>query len=149
MALERWEPLRELMRMREEIDRLFDEVLQRHGGGIETLTRTGWKPPLDVIELPDRYLVRADVPGVPARELELHIEEGTLVLRGERQADPAIPEEAYLRRERSRGRFALQISLPPSVDTQGARASHRDGVLEVVLPKRAPEAAGRTKVPVE
>jgi HSP20 family protein len=139
------------MQIQERMNRLFEDVLTRSGGprAAETLGYTGWKPPVDVLEQDDRYLLRADMPGISSSDVELEVEEGTLILRGERKMDPAIPRDSYLRIERPYGRFSLQISLPPSVDKQKIQASHREGVLEVVLPKRQEDIPSRIKVQVD
>jgi HSP20 family protein len=122
MAIQRWDPLRDLLRIQERVNELFEDVLSRSGGpkGAETLTYTGWKPPVDVFEEAARYVLNADLPGVSSSDVELEIEDGT-----------------------------LKISLPPSVDREKIGASHRDGVLEVVLPKRQDEVPSRVKVEVK
>jgi len=151
MAIQRWDPLRDLLRIQERVNELFEDVVSRSAGpkGAETLTYTGWKPPVDVFEEAERYVLNADLPGVSSSDVELEVEDGTLILRGERKIDPAVPRESYLRVERPYGHFSLQISLPPSVDREKIGASHRDGVLEVVLPKRLEEVPSRVKVEVK
>ena len=150
MAIQRSDPLRDLTRIREKVNRLFEDVMARSPAteGGEMLT-TGWKPRVDVLEQGERYILRADLPGMSSSEVELEVEDGTLILRGERKMDASLPREAYLRVERPYGRFAIQISLPPSVDSRAIRASHHEGVLEVVLPKRQEDTPGRIKVQVE
>lgn len=151
MAIRRWDPLRDLLQIQDKVNRLFDDVLSRQPGtaGAETLSHSGYKPPLDVIEQQDRYVLRIDLPGLAAADVDIELENDTLVLRGERKPDPSIPREAYLRAERPRGRFALQLAVPATVDRQGVQASHAEGVLEVVLPKRREEAPSRIKVDVQ
>ena len=107
---------------------------------------SAWKPPTDLVEETDRYVVRADLPGVSASEVEVLVERGRLVLRGERRREGPSSDEAYLRVERPDGRFLVQIALPTSVDQQRIQANHSNGVLEVVLPKRHDEPPGRIEV---
>lgn len=151
MSIQRWDPLRDLIQIQERMNRLFEDVLTRSSGsrGAETLSYTGWKPPIDVYEQNDRYVLRADLPGISSSDVELEVQDGTLILRGERKQDTRVPREAYLRTERPQGRFALQVALPPSVDRQGVKASHHEGVLEVVLPKRKEDTPSRIKVQVD
>jgi len=151
MAIQRWDPLRDLIQIQEKMNRLFEDVLARSSapGGVETLAYSGWKPPVDVLEKGDRYILRADLPGVAGPEVGLEVEDGTLILSGERKMDTSVPREAYLRVERPYGHFAIQISLPPSVDSRSIEASHSEGVLEVVLPKRQEEIPNRIRVEVE
>ena len=151
MAIQRWDPLRDLIRIQERVNEMFEDVLSRSASekGGETLTYTGWKPPVDVFERAEQYVLRADLPGVTSSDVELEVEDGTLILRGERKVDPAVARESYLRAERPYGHFSLQISLPPSVDRNRIEASHRDGVLEIVLPKRQEDVPSRVKVEVK
>jgi HSP20 family protein len=151
MAIQRWDPLRDLREIRDRMNRLFDDVASRSPGtgNGETLASTGWQPPVDVFEVEDRYVLRVDLPGLTTSDVQLEVEDGTLVLRGERKPDAAIGAEAFLRSERPHGRFSLQLALPPSVDRQKIRATHRAGVLEVVLPKRSEDVPSRIQVQVQ
>lgn len=148
MAIQRWDPLRDLLQLQERMNRMFDEALARSPGpGLtETLSPSAWKPPVDLFEEGERYVLLADVPGTAAADVEVLIEEDQLVLRGERRPSGTIAPEAFLRVERPHGRFVVQIALPPSVDTSGIRATHRQGVLELVLPKKRALRSGRVAV---
>lgn len=149
MAIQRWDPLRDLFRLRERMNDLFEEVLSRSGAPEETDTPgAGWKPSVDLIERGEGFLLRADLPGVSPSAIDIEIDGSSLTLRGERPLDPSIPRESYLRAERPSGRFHLRIGLPPSVDRTGVRARHRDGVLEIDLPKRGEERVDQVKVDV-
>lgn len=151
MAIQRFDALRDFAQLREQIDRMFDDVLARSGGTAEaeSLATSGWRPPVDIFEEGSQYVLRADLPGVPPDVVEVEVEAEALVLRGERKAESAGNRESYLRIERPHGKFSIQITLPPSVERSGIRASQRDGVLEVVLPKKEERAAGRTKIDVK
>jgi HSP20 family protein len=151
MAIHRWDPLRDLVQLRERIDRAFEDVLARSGGTAEaeSLVTSGWRPPVDIFEEGAQYVLRADLPGVPPDAVQVEVEADALVLRGERKADSAGNRESYLRVERPHGKFSIQITLPPSVERSAIRASQRDGVLEVVLPKKEERAAGRMKIDVK
>ena len=95
-------------------------------------------------------LGRLEDRGVDPRHVpEIEVEDGTLVLRGERKQDAAVPRESYLRTERAHGRFVLQLALPPSVDRHKIVASQSLGVLEVVLPKSRQDTPSRIKVQVQ
>jgi len=141
MAIQRWDPLRDLIRLRDRVNEMFEETLSRSTppGGAEAIESMGWRPAVDLFEEADRYLLRADLPGVTAQDVDVQIEDGHLVLRGERRMDTTVEREAYLRVERPYGRFRTQIALPPSVDRNRIQARHRNGVLEVTLPKKKNE----------
>ncbi len=138
MAIHRWDPNRDLMQLQERMNRLFEDVFARSAaaGGAEPVLSGGWTPAVDIFEQSDRYVLRADLPGVPSGDVEIAVENGTLSVRGERKSDPAVPREAFLRMERATGKFSVDIALPPTVDRDGIQAAQRDGVLEIVLPKK-------------
>jgi len=144
MAIQRWDPERDLVRLRGDVNKMFEEVLGRTGGSPAGGTaRPGdWKPPLDLYEESGQFVLRADLPGLAPGEIEIRIDDGRLVLGGERKSQQA----AYLRMERPFGRFSAQVALPPSVDPTRIRATHRNGVLEVLLPKKQGEAPSRIDV---
>jgi HSP20 family protein len=151
MAIQRWDPFRDLLQLQERVNRLFEESVARSGvqRGADPQGTTSWHPPVDLFEQGDRYVVRADLPGVESGAVDLQIEGSDLVLRGERRGDPLVPRESYLRLERPSGAFLLRMALPDSVERQGIQAAHRNGVLEVVLPKKKAELHGRFRVDVK
>jgi HSP20 family protein len=151
MAILRSDPLRDLLRLQETMNRMFEDALARSGGGAdaESLVTSGWRPPVDIFEQGSQYVLRADLPGVPPDGVEIEVEGEALVLRGERKPDAAVGRESHLRAERPHGKFSIQITLPPSVERSAIRASQRDGVLEVVLPKKEERAAARLKIDVK
>ena len=149
MAIRRWDPMRELDELRERMNRLFEEVRTRapETSGFELGKQDGWQPPMDLFEERDRYVMRVDVPGVPAGGLTVAIEDSVLLLRGERPQDEAVPREAYLRSERPHGRFSLQLALPDGVDPAKITALHKGGVIEIVLPRKR-EEPGQSQIQV-
>ncbi len=150
MAIQRSDPIRDLVGLQERMNRLFDEALARSGGpgGTEALAAGGFRPPVDLFEEATRFVVRADLPGVASKDVAIEVSGDDLVLKGERRGDAGPGRESYLRAERPQGPFALRISLPPSVDRLKIEASHRDGVIEVSLPKKQASEAGRVKIEV-
>ncbi len=148
MAIQRWDPLRDLVDLQQRVNRLFDETLSKSAGseGIDAVNASGWKPSTDLIEETDRYVLLADLPGVAASDVEVKIDGGMLYLRGERKRDQSVSRESYLRVERPHGRFVVKIALAPSVDAQQVKAVHKNGVIQVVLPKRKGEATRPVEV---
>jgi HSP20 family protein len=148
MAIQRWDPLRDLVQLQERMNSMFEEALSRTVGsdGGQGVASTGWKPPLDLFEEAERYVLRADLPGIGASDVHIQVEDGTLTLRGERKLDASVSREAYLRVERPHGKFTVQVSLPPSVEQAGIRAVHRNGVVEVILPKKEESVPSRIEI---
>jgi HSP20 family protein len=148
MAIQRWDPVRDLLQLQERVNSLFENVKARSGTSHDAAAAAAatWKPPMDLFEQAGRWVIRVDLPGVDPKDVGIEIESDALVVRGERKADAAVPREDYLRVERPIGRFVLHVALPSSIDRSAMAATQRDGVLEIVLPKKRDEAPGRLKV---
>ena len=150
MAIQRWDPVRDLLQLQDRMNRLIEDVLARSGATRqpETLAAAGWRPAMDLVAEPERYVVLVDVPGVAPESVEVEIEDEHLVVRGERRGDGMAPKESWLRAERPQGRFVVQLSLPPDADRTAIEARHERGVLEIGIPRRREERAGRVRVEV-
>ena len=146
MAVDRWDPVRDLRHLKERVDTLFQDVLGRAGTEAAPEVDGGWRPHVDVWQEGDGYHVRVDLPGVAPGDVGIEIEEGVLHLRGERRAGGSVPRGDFLRAERPHGRFALSMALPASVDAQGVEARQRDGVLEIFLRNRRDDRPARVRV---
>ena len=146
MAIQRWDPQRDLVALQQRVARLFEEALSRSAGADAESASGSWRPPLDLYEESTRYVMRCDLPGIESAEVQLQVENGRLLVRGERPADTGVAREAFLRVERPYGPFSIQIALPPSVDPREIRATQRNGVLEIVLPKRREAGPSRIEV---
>ena len=138
MAMQQWDPIRDLLQLRGRVNQLIDEVLERSGeeDGIDVRGGRGFTPPVDLFERSDRYVLRVDLPGVAPRDVDIRVEDGTLRLTGERRVDETVARDAFLRIERPSGPFLVEVTLPSSVDAPHIHARHEAGVVEINLPKR-------------
>ena len=127
-----WDPARELSSLRDEIDRLFNAPLAWFENGSQAFSG-GWIPAIDVYEDKDHVFVRAEVPGMKKDEIDISLHEGVLTLSGERK--PEYDKAEAHRVERFAGRFQRSISLPSPVDAAKVRATYKDGILAITLPK--------------
>src|SRR3954454_11540821 len=134
MAIVRWEPLRELTTLQNEMNRLFGSVMdappQGNGG---TLRR--WMPAMDLVETGDHFVLRADLPGMSEKDVNIEVEERVLTVSGERKAEQSENKDGYHRVERAFGSFSRSLTLPEGVDAEAVSASFDKGVLEVRIPK--------------
>ena len=146
MAVDRWDPVRDLRHLKERVDTLFQDVMGRAGTEATSDVPGTWRPPVDVWEEGEVYHVRVDLPGVVAGDVSVEIEADVLLLRGERRAGGPVPHGDLLRAERPHGRFALSMALPASIDPQAIEARQRDGVLEILLRKKRDDRASRVRV---
>jgi HSP20 family protein len=137
-----WTPYREMERLQRQMSRLFEET---YGPGL-ALWRPGVYPLMNVSEDKDFLYVRAELPGIDPKDLEITIHEGNLVLRGERKIPGEAKEANYHRRERESGTFRRVIVLPMPVDPKKVDAFYKDGVLTVKMAKPAETKPRQIKV---
>ena len=130
-----WQPFREL----EEMERRFNDAFGRTFAPTwwPTLHTEEWVPVIDVFEKEDKYVVKAEVPGMKKEDIDISLLGDTLTIRGEKTAESESKKENYYHRERSYGSFFRAVALPSNVDADKIEANYADGVLEVVLPKTA------------
>ena len=146
MAMERWRPRWGLVPWRpfrelEEMERRFEDIFGRSllpAWRRLPLEERGWVPALDVFEKEDRFIVKAELPGMKEDDIDVSVVGDTLTIKGEKKTESEVKDEDYYCCERSYGSFFRSIALPSSVDAKKIEASYADGVLEVMLPK-APE----------
>ena len=133
MVITRWDPYRDVVTLQDRINRMFGDSLAR--SGVEEGTYGAWTPPVEIFEKEDTLVLRAELPGMLQEDIELHVENGVLTLKGEKRRETDVKEESIHRAERYFGTFVRTFSLPTTVDVDKIRAGYKDGVLEVVLPK--------------
>jgi len=130
------EPFHDLVRLRERMNRLFEQALSREPVVDPSPATGAWRPAVDIQETAERILLRADLPGVELGRIEIKIQNDTLVLRGNRPLEPGSPAESHHRIERPSGSFFRKFTLPHTVEQEAIQAKLRNGVLEVSLPKK-------------
>ncbi|MBK1692221.1 Hsp20/alpha crystallin family protein [Ectothiorhodospira mobilis] len=133
MFMTRYEPWSLLNQLSRELDRLNPSGM---AGGEEPAATSDWMPAVDIREEKDAYVLHADVPGVDPKDIEVHMENGVLTIRGERKAESTEERENYKRVERVRGSFYRRFSLPDTADAERISARSANGVLEVHIPKQ-------------
>jgi len=141
MAIVKVDPFREISAMQDRMARLFGNVYLRDE---DTGFRGSWAPAVDIFETGNHDLViKAEVPGMTREDIEVSVENSTLVLKGTKKFDAEIKEENYRRIERAYGTFNRSFTLPNTVDATKVTAEYKNGVLTVKLPFRE-EAKPRT-----
>jgi HSP20 family protein len=123
------------MRMREEMNRLFNQFF-RKGDGEEGAGLTGaWAPPVDIHETDEALILNAELPGCSKDDVHIDFQNNRLTLRGERKHETEVKEEQYHRRGRAYGSFRRVFQLPATIDQDRVTASFQNGILELRLPK--------------
>jgi HSP20 family protein len=124
------------------------QSLQRGGQGPQSPTRDLWSPQVEVFERGNNLVIRADLPGLSREDVDVAIDDDTLIIRGERHSDIKDEQEGFYRSERSYGSFYRAIPLPDNIDASACNATFKEGVLEVTLqkPPQQPSRARRIDV---
>ena len=154
MSLIRWrprtylDPFRDLMGMRDEINRLFDVTLGRSALERTSLFERDWAPAVDVYESNDKVVVKTELPGMTNKDIEVDVLGDTLTIKGEKKKEEKKKEGSYHRVERTYGSFHRAITLPSPVTPEKAKASFKDGVLEIEIPKKEEAKPKQIKVNV-
>jgi HSP20 family protein len=130
-----WRPFREVSRLRREMDRLWDDYFGPGRRGLQPM-EAEFAPAMDVKETADQVVVKAEVPGIDAKDINISVTGDVLTIKGEKKSEREEKEENYHVVERSYGSFARSITLPGAVDLDKIEAKYDKGVLTVTCPKK-------------
>ena len=135
MELLRWNPRRDVFSKSNPFNRIFDGFLYpAHMEDVE-LSMGCWNPVVDIYDNDDKIVIKAELPGVNKKDIEVDIKDRVLTLKGERKADNEVKKDNYYRRESTYGRFERSFTLPAEVDPDKIKADFKDGILKVEVPK--------------
>ena len=146
MAIVRYRPWGVNTDMQNEIRSVFDRFFQNGEIDQSNVVTSDWAPRVDIREEAERFLIEADIPGVDPKDIEIHMENGVLTIRGERKSEARNEQSGYSRVERSHGVFYRRFALPDTANAEGITASGKHGVLEIAIPKRPEVKARRINV---
>ncbi len=128
----RWDPFRDLMGIQNEINRLFGRT---YAGGETAGVAGAWMPALDIYEAKDKFVVTVELPGLDPADVDVSVEDSTLIVRGERKFYQEVDEDSFHRVERRYGAFARSLALPQTANAEKIEASFDRGVLTIEVPK--------------
>lgn len=148
MTLVKWDPFKEISRMQERMDRLFGDYFWKPTFLERELTGE-WLPAADIYEDADSVIIKAELPGMDMKDIDVKIENNTLKIRGERKLEKEDKRDNYHRIERYYGTFSRSFSLPSTVDQEKVKATYDRGVLEIVFPKKEETKPKQIKVEVQ
>src|SRR3982075_4590283 len=147
-VLTRWEPFREFSTLQDRMNRLFRESYNNEAGRDDSLTTSSFAPAVDVYEDEHSVTLKIEVPGIDEKDIDVRIENNTLVVHGERKIEKEEKEENYRRVERQYGSFTRTFTVPSTVDAEKVEANYDKGVLKVRLVKKAEAKPKQIKVNV-
>ena len=141
--MSRWEPFRDMLSLRADMDRLFSSLF----GGFREEREGFWAPIVDIEEDNENITVKAEIPGMKKDDIKVSVKGNMLTITGERKQESETKEKTFHRVERSYGKFSRMITLPSDVEADKVKASYKDGILNITLPK--PEAIKPKHIDVE
>ena len=151
-----WRPFSELARVERDMERMFEDFWTRPWFGLgwprrfRALEDVGTRTPaIEIYEEKDDVVVKAELPGMKREDLELNISDNLLTIKGEKKKEEEVKEKGYYYSERSYGGFTRTVEIPKDVQTDKVRASFKDGVLEIRIPKTEEAKRKEVKIKVE
>jgi HSP20 family protein len=134
-----------LTTLQDQINRVFHDAFDRTG---QDASLTAWAPAVDIYETEHELVVKADLPDIDPKDLDIRVENNILTIRGERKFEKQVNEDKYLRVERSYGSFARSFTLANTVNANAIKAEYQNGVLTLTIPKREEAKPKQIKVNV-
>ena len=144
-TVSRFEPFRGTSSLQEQINRLFNDAFERPG---DESNLTSWAPAVDIFKTEHELVVKADLPDVDRKDLDIRVENNILSIRGERKFEKKVSEDKYLRVERAYGSFSRSFSLANTVNLEAIKADYQNGVLTLTVPKREEAKPKQIKINV-
>lgn len=144
-SITRWDPFRNVSSLQEQVNRFFESALPARP---DDSALTTWAPAVDIYETENELVLKANLPEINEKDLDVRVENNMLTIRGERKFEQQVKEDNYLRVERAYGSFSRSFSLPNTVNTEAIKAEYKNGVLKVELPKRAESKPKQVKISV-
>jgi HSP20 family protein len=141
--LSKWEPFRDLVSLRTDMDRLFNAFF----GGLSEEREGFWSPVLDIEENNGNLMVKAEIPGMTKDDIKVTVRDNMLSITGERKQEEETKDKTFHRIERCYGKFSRVITLPTELQSDKIKATYKDGILNITLPKS--ESAKPKQIDVE
>ena len=142
-AITRRDPFSNLATWQDQVNRMFEAAFPGRG---DNSALTTWAPSVDIYETENELVLKADLPDVNEKDIDIRVENNMLTIRGERKFEQKVKEENYLRIERTYGSFSRSFSLPNTISTESIKAEYKNGVLTVEMPKRAESKPKQVKI---
>jgi len=144
--LTRWNPFRELVDVRDDFDRIVDKLFKPEADFWEGHTKA---PLVDVYEEDGKLVMKAELPGLTKKDIDISISDDAITLSGKKQDVKEVKKDNFYRKEIREGSFMRTLPLPYAIDRDKVKASYKEGVLEIILPRSAEEKTKELKVNIE
>ncbi|MGD9971569.1 MAG: Hsp20/alpha crystallin family protein [Desulfatirhabdiaceae bacterium] len=147
MAMVRWQPYGAVATLQDSINRLFNDAFTRSPAD-EDFALSAWKPLVDIFDREDAIIIHAELPGVSKENVSIELKENILTLKGERTESREIKEDKYYRKERTFGSFHRAFTLPTAISPEKIKATFKDGILEIEIPKPEEQKPKQIKIDI-
>ena len=149
MTLIKWDPFRDVETLQNRINRMFEDSFGRTQAPDDEMNLCAWRPPVDIYETENGIVLAAELPGVVKEDISVEVKDNILTLKGERTANPNIKGKKFYRHERCYGTFQRSFTLQHDIQPNLIKATFKDGVLEIEIPKPDEEQPKQITVKVE
>ena len=149
MSLVQWDPFRDVAELQNRINRMFDETFGRSRDLSDEVNQYAWRPAVDIYESQNSIVFLVELPGISKENVSVEVKDNVLTFKGERPVDPNIQEKSYYRKERRYGTFQRSFTLQQTIQPNFIKATFRDGVLSIDIPKHEEEQPKQITVDVE
>ena len=149
MPIVRWDPFRDVAALQDRINRIFSESFDSSRELDDDGGLYDWRPPVDIYETADGYNLKVELAGVEKEDVSVEVKDNVLTIRGERLLDPEVKDEQYYRKERTFGKFQRSFTLQEPIKPEQVKASFKNGVLTIVVPRPTQEKAKQIAVKID
>ncbi len=149
MSIVRWDPFRDVAALQDRINRIFSESFGSSRELDDDVSLYDWWPPVDIYETADGITLKVELAGVEKEDVALEVKDNVLTLKGERLLDPKIKDEHYYRKERSFGKFHRTFTLQESIKPDHVKASFKNGILTISVPRPAADKTKQVSVNID
>ena len=149
MSIVRWDPFRDVATLQDRINRIFNESFGRSRDLDDEVGIYDWRPPVDIYETADGIVLKVELPGVNKDDVSVEVKDNVLTLKGERLLDPQIKDDHYYRKERNFGKFNRSFSLEEPIKPNLIKASFKEGVLTIEVPRPEEEKPKQVTVNID
>lgn len=149
MSIVRWDPFRDVAVLQDRINRIFNESFDVSRELDDDVSLYDWRPPVDIYETTDGFILKVELAGVEKEDVSVEVKDNVLTLNGERLLDPEIKDEHYYRKERTFGKFHRSFTLQESIKPEQVKASFKNGVLTIAVPRPTEEKSEQVTVNID
>ena len=149
MTLVKWDPFKDVETLQHRINRMFEDSFGRSRDPNDEMSMCAWRPPVDIYETENGIVLSAELPGVARENISVEVKDNILTLKGERTANPTLRNQNFYRQERCYGTFQRSFTLQQNIQPHLIKATFKNGVLEIEIPKPEEERTKQITVKVE